>query len=30
MSEWHPHYKQIEALQSTAFETLYGGARGGG
>lgn len=27
---WSPHEKQVEALQSTCFETLYGGARGGG
>jgi hypothetical protein len=28
--EWRPHPKQEKALMSTAFETLYGGARGGG
>jgi len=30
MEEWHPHPKQEEALEQTAFEVLYGGARGGG
>lgn len=30
MNEWRPHPKQEQALLSTAFETLYGGARGGG
>ena len=30
MNEWRPHPKQEKALLSTAFETLYGGARGGG
>lgn len=31
MSIWKPHPgPQTKALQSTAFETLYGGARGGG
>ena len=30
MNVWRPHAKQEEALLSTAFETLYGGARGGG
>ncbi len=30
MAEWKPHPKQEQALLSTAFETLYGGARGGG
>lgn len=31
MDEWRPNPgPQIKALQSTAFETLYGGARGGG
>lgn len=29
-NEWRPHEKQEVALLSTAFETLYGGARGGG
>lgn len=29
-NEWRPHAKQEKALLSTAFETLYGGARGGG
>lgn len=29
-NEWFPHDKQEVALLSTAFETLYGGARGGG
>lgn len=29
-SEWRPHKKQEAALMSTAFETLYGGSRGGG
>jgi len=28
--EWHPFAKQEVALKSTAFETLFGGARGGG
>lgn len=28
--KWYPNPKQIEALQTNAFETLYGGARGGG
>lgn len=28
--EWHPHPKQIEALQRSEFEVLYGGARGPG
>lgn len=28
--EWRPHHKQEIALQSTAFETFYGGARAGG
>lgn len=27
---WKPHPQQEKALQSTCFETLYGGARGGG
>ena len=27
---WKPHPKQNEALQSPAYEILYGGARGGG
>lgn len=27
---WKPHAKQEQALLSRAFETLYGGARGGG
>lgn len=30
MAEWKPHPKQEQALLSNAFETLYGGARGGG
>lgn len=30
MLEWKPHPKQEQALLSQAFETLYGGARGGG
>jgi len=30
VSEWKPNKKQEVALLSTAFETLYGGARGGG
>lgn len=30
MAEWRPHPKQEQALTSNAFETLYGGARGGG
>jgi hypothetical protein len=30
MAIWKPHPKQEQALLSTAFETLYGGARGGG
>ena len=29
-NEWHPHPKQIEALQRAEFEVLYGGARGPG
>lgn len=28
--KWTPHPKQIQALQSLCFETLFGGARGGG
>ena len=27
---WTPTERQAEALRSTSFETLYGGARGGG
>lgn len=30
MNQWKPHPRQIEALRRTEFETLYGGARGGG
>jgi len=30
MTEWRPHPKQQEALKSTCYETLFGGARGGG
>lgn len=30
MPEWKPHPKQEIALLSEAYETLYGGARGGG
>ena len=30
MNEWRPHPRQETALLSEAFETLYGGARGGG
>ena len=30
MEIWKPHQKQEKALLSTCFETLYGGARGGG
>lgn len=30
MAEWKPHPKQEQALLSQAFETLYGGSRGGG
>jgi len=30
MRSWKPHKKQEKALMSRAFETLYGGARGGG
>lgn len=30
MQEWKPHPKQLKALKSIAFETLFGGARGGG
>lgn len=30
MNEWRPHPKQETALLSEAYETLYGGARGGG
>lgn len=30
MKEWRPHPRQETALLSEAFETLYGGARGGG
>jgi hypothetical protein len=27
---WQPTERQAKALQSTCYETLYGGARGGG
>lgn len=30
MNQWKPHPKQERALLSREFETLYGGARGGG
>jgi hypothetical protein len=30
MSDWKPTEKQIEALERTEFEVLFGGARGGG
>lgn len=30
MNDWYPNIPQTKALQSTAYETLYGGARGGG
>lgn len=30
MKQWKPHPKQQKALLSLAYETLYGGARGGG
>lgn len=30
MNEWKPTEPQVKALQSTCYETLYGGSRGGG